>query len=125
MVTQVKTASEIAAMRESGRILATVLQKLAGILDPGQSTKYLADIAARELEALGGKPSFLGYQGFPDVICISVNNEVVHGIPNKNKIIAEGDIVGLDFGVTVDGMITDAAISVIAGKPKQKGHVEL
>ena len=125
MVTRVKTATEIAAMRTSGQMLAAVLQKLAGVLDPGQSTKYLAEIAAGELRALGGKASFLGYQGFPDVICISINNEVVHGIPSKNKIIAEGDIVGLDFGVTYEGMITDAAITVIAGKPKQKGHIDL
>jgi methionyl aminopeptidase len=125
MVTRIKTDSEIQAMRESGRMLATVLQKVASELDPGQTTKYLAQIAAAELKALGGKASFLGYQGFPDVICISVNNEVVHGIPRSTKIIADGDIVGLDFGVTYDGMITDGAISVIAGKPKQKGHVEL
>jgi methionyl aminopeptidase len=123
--TQVKTDSEIVAMRESGRMLATVLHVLKQKLEPGMSTKQLADIAAAELKALGGKPSFLGYQGFPDVICISVNEEVVHGIPKTSKIITEGDIVGLDFGVTYNGMITDSAISVIAGKPKQKGHIDL
>lgn len=112
-------------MRESGRMLATVLQLLKKGLEPGMSTKDLAVIAAAELEKLGGQPSFLGYQGFPDVICISVNNEVVHGIPNANRIIAEGDIVGMDFGVTHKGMITDSAISVIAGKSKTKGHIQL
>jgi len=125
MVTQVKTATEIKAMRESGRMLATVLQKVSNELKPGMTTKQLADIAAVELAGLGGKPAFLGYQGFPDVICISVNNEVVHGIPSTKKIIAEGDLVGLDFGVIYDGMITDSAITVIAGKAKQKGHIEL
>lgn len=125
MVTRIKTRSEIDAMRESGHMLATVLQELRPHVIPGISTKELAAIAADELEALGGKPSFLGYQGFPDVICISVNDEVVHGIPRPDKIIVEGDIVGLDFGVTVRGMITDAAISVIAGQPKQKGHIQL
>ena len=125
MTTRVKTASEIAAMRDSGRMLATVLQLLKARLEVGMSTKQLAGIAANELKKLGGEAAFLGYQGFPDVICISVNDEVVHGIPKAGKIIAEGDIVGLDFGVTYKGMITDAAISVIAGKPKQKGHVEL
>lgn len=125
MVTRVKTKQEIAAMRESGRMLATVLQLLKGKLQPGMSTKDLAVIAAEELKKLGGEPSFLGYQGFPDVICVSVNNEVVHGIPRVNKIIADGDIVGLDFGVTYKGMITDSAISVIAGKPKTKGHIDL
>ena len=125
MQTRIKTKDEIAAMRESGHILATVLQTLKPHVQPGISTKELADIAAAELASLGGTASFLGYQGFPDVICISVNNEVVHGIPKADKILAEGDIVGLDFGVTYKGMITDAAISVIAGKPKQKGHIDL
>lgn len=125
MVTRVKTPHEIAAMRDSGRMLASVLQLLKSRLQPGMSTKELADIARSELEGLGGEPSFLGYQGFPDVICISINQEVVHGIPTASKIVNEGDIVGLDFGVTVKGMITDAAISVIAGKPKQKGHIHL
>jgi len=125
MVTQVKTAAEITAMRESGRMLATVLQKLARELKPGMTTKDLANIAAAELESLGGQPTFKGYQGFPDVICISVNEEVVHGIPSSKKVINDGDIVGLDFGVTYKGMITDSAISVIAGRAKQKGHLEL
>jgi methionyl aminopeptidase len=125
MITRVKTKSEIAAMRESGRMLAAVLELLRKKLQPGMSTKDLAVIAGEELEKLGGKPSFLGYQGFPDVICTSVNNEVVHGIPSPRRIIGDGDIVGLDFGVTVRGMITDSAVSVIAGKPKTKGHIQL
>jgi methionyl aminopeptidase len=125
MVTRVKTRSEIAAMRLSGRMLATVLELLNTKLAVGQSTKDLADLAAAELKKLGGEPAFLGYQGFPDVICVSTNDEVVHGIPRRDKTIAEGDIVSLDFGVIYKGMITDAAISLIAGRPKQKGHVDL
>ncbi len=125
MITKVKTSSEISAMRESGKMLATVLQLLKSEVTAGMSTKDLADRAASELKALGGQPSFLGYQGFPDVICISLNAEVVHGIPSTARIIKEGDLIGLDFGVTVSGMITDAAISMIVGKPKQKGHVDL
>lgn len=125
MTTRVKTAKELTAMREAGKMLASVLQILKSCLEPGMSTKDLAEIAADELKKLGGKPSFLGYQGFPDVICISVNDEVVHGIPKADKIIQEGDIVGLDFGVTVRGMVTDAAISVIAGKAKRKGDILL
>jgi methionyl aminopeptidase len=125
MQTKVKTDREIKAMRESGRMLATVLRVLKPKVMPGISTKQLADLAAAELKALGGEPSFLGYQGFPDVICVSVNEQVVHGIPSTARVIEEGDIVGLDFGVTYQGMITDSAISVIAGKPKQKGHPDL
>jgi methionyl aminopeptidase len=125
MVTRVKTANEIAAMRDSGRMLATVLQILKISLQPGMTTKQLADLADAELKKLGGEAAFLGYQGFPDVICVSVNDEVVHGIPRRDKTIAEGDIVSLDFGVIYKGMITDAAISLIAGRPKQRGHIEL
>lgn len=125
MVTRIKTVKEITAMREGGCMLATVLQLLKSRLAVGMSTKDLALVAVDELKSLGGQPAFLGYQGFPDVICISVNDEVVHGIPRPDKTIAEGDIVGLDFGVLYKGMITDAAISVIAGKPKTKGHIQL
>lgn len=125
MYTKVKTLTEIDAMRTSGKMLATVLRYLEGALESGQSTKEIANLAAKELKALGGKPAFLGYHGFPDVICISVNDEVVHGIPRKNKIISEGDLIGLDFGVSYQGMITDAAITVIAGKPADAEHVKL
>lgn len=125
MQTRIKTAREIDAMRESGRMLATVLQVLRQRLEPGMSTKDLAIIADSELKALGGQPTILGYQGFPDVICVSVNDEVVHGIPSPQRVIKEGDIVGLDFCVTYKGMITDSATSVIAGKPKQQGHIRL
>ncbi len=125
MVTKVKTAKEIQAMREGGRILAEVLEVLRKNIAVGMSTKDLSILANRELKGYEAEPAFLGYQGFPDVICISVNEEVVHGIPKANKIIQDGDIVGLDFGVLWKSMITDAAISVIVGKPKQKGHIEL
>jgi methionyl aminopeptidase len=125
MTTRVKTASEISAMRESGRMLATVLEHLKAKVEPGLSTKQLAEWAGAELQKLGGRPAFLGYQGFPEVICVSVNDEVVHGIPKRDRIIASGDIVSLDFGVLYKGMITDAAISLIAGRAKQKRHLEL
>ncbi len=115
MFTRVKTAQEIEDMRVSGKMLAQVLQSLRSQVVVGISTKELNDIAARELKTLGGKPAFLGYGGFPEVICISVNEEVVHGIPRKEMIIKNGDIVSLDFGVNYNGMITDSAISVICG----------
>lgn len=125
MMTQIKTSAEVEAMRESGRMLASVLQYLKKEIAAGMSTKDLAILAARELESLGGQPAFLGYQGFPDVICISINEEVVHGIPAPSRIIKSGDIIGLDFGVTYKGMITDGAISVIVDKPKDKRHQQL
>lgn len=124
MVTKPKTASEIRAIRQSGKILSAVLDKVVSSIDVGMTTKQLANIARKEAEALGGQPSFLGYQGYPDVLCVSINDEVVHGIPGP-KVIQEGDIVGLDFGITYGGMITDAARSVIVGRPKQRRHIEL
>ena len=112
MMTQVRTPAQIAAMRESGRMLAAVLRAVAKEVASGVSTKELAEVAARELKALGGEAPFLGHEGFPDVICLSVNDEIVHGIPSPTKILNEGDIIGIDFGVRYNGMITDGAISV-------------
>lgn len=117
MKTKVKTTDEIAAIRESGRMLASVLRTVAQSVQPEMSTKQLADIAANELKALGGEAAFLGHEGFPDVICISVNDEIVHGIPSPKRILQGGDLVGLDFGVRYKGMITDGAVTVIVGKP--------
>lgn len=115
MITKVKTAEEITAMRESGRMLATVLQYLANHIEVGMTTKDLSEIAKQELRKLGGQPTFLGYFGFPDVLCVSVNDEIVHGIPKPKHIIHDGDLASLDFGVTYKGMVTDSAISLIVG----------
>ncbi|HEY2003934.1 MAG TPA: type I methionyl aminopeptidase [Candidatus Saccharimonadia bacterium] len=120
MMNRVKTAIEMERLRVSGGILAEVLRRLAAALEPGQTTGYLGEMAARELKALGGKPTFLGYQPdpsappYPSTICISVNDEVVHGIPGS-RVISEGDLVGLDFGVNYEGMFTDGAVTVVAG----------
>lgn len=116
MQNKVKTPAEVKAMRESGRILAAVLDVLRHFIRPGMTTMDLEMKAREELQHLGGEPAFLGYQGYPAVLCVSVNDEVVHGIPGS-RIIEEGDIVGMDFGVVIDGMVTDGAISVIVGKP--------
>lgn len=125
MQTRIKNRTEIKAMRESGAMLAYVLNFLQKNLTLGMSTKDIAVLATDELNKIGGKPTFLGYQGFPDVICISLNNEIVHGIPSKSKIIEDGDIISLDFGVTYQGMITDGAITTIFGKTKNKKHQQL
>ncbi len=120
MMTQVKTEAEIQAMREGGRMLAQVLHVLEQQVGAGMSTKDVAEVAKQELRKLGGQPTILGYGGFPDVICVSVNDEVVHGIPKRDHLLKEGDIVGLDFCVTHKGLITDAAVSVIIGKADKK-----
>ncbi len=116
----VKTAAEIEAMRQGGKILASVLQKVAAAVKPGVSTKELDEIAERSLRSLGAEPSFLGYKSdrlvYPASLCTSVNSEVVHGIPDKNKMLHEGDIVGLDLGCWYKGLCTDHAITVPVGK---------
>ena len=107
-------------MREGGKILAEILSELKNKVQPGVSTKYLADYAAKRLRDFKAEPVTLGYHGFPDVLCVSVNDEVVHGIPKLNYKINDGDLVSLDFVVKYKGMITDAAITVGAGKLSSK-----
>ncbi|HEV7454022.1 MAG TPA: type I methionyl aminopeptidase [Candidatus Saccharimonadales bacterium] len=115
-MTTIKTESEIAAMRESGRMLATILELMRDKATAGVSPKDMSALAKKELKALGGEPAFLGFYGYPDIICISVNNQVQHAIPDDRPFKA-GDVVNFDFGVKYKGMITDAGITVaIDGK---------
>ncbi|HEY5668054.1 MAG TPA: type I methionyl aminopeptidase [Candidatus Saccharimonadales bacterium] len=109
-----KTDVEIAAMRESGRMLATVLDVMRKEAKAGMTPKDMSAIAKKELASLGGEPAFLGYYGYPDIICISVNNQVQHSIPNEIPF-QDGDVVNFDFGVTYKGMITDSGITVCIG----------
>lgn len=109
-----KTDAEIAAMRESGRMLATVLDVMRKEAKAGLTPKDMSALAKKELARLGGEPAFLGYYGYPDIICISVNNQVQHSIPNEIPF-QDGDVVNFDFGVTYKGMITDAGITVCIG----------
>lgn len=111
----IKTDREIAIMRQAGRIVAMVLEILVGQIRAGIKTKELDDIASREMARLGGKSSFKGYRGFPANICVSVNDEIVHGIPGE-RILKEGDIVSLDVGAIYDGFQGDAAVTVGVGK---------
>lgn len=109
-----KLPEEVASMRKAGRMLAHVLDMLSKSIEPSMTTGELDDLARAELQRLGGKAPFLGYQGFPATLCVSVNDEVVHGIPG-GRVLENGDIVGLDYGVEVDGLITDSAITVAVG----------
>lgn len=111
---EIKTSEQIKLMREGGQILARILNLLKKSLREGTTTKELAQIAASELRKLGGKAAFLNYQGYPDVICVSVNDEVVHGIPGE-RVLKNGDVVGLDFGVIYGGFITDSALTAVVG----------
>ncbi len=110
----VKSDADLQSMRESGRMLALVLQKIAHEVRAGLTPKDMSRLAAKELERLGGKPAFKGFEGYSDIICISTNNEVQHSIPNDH-VFRNGDIVNFDFGVTYRGMVTDAGVTVSVG----------
>ena len=119
MKSLIKTPTEIQAMREGGKILAMVLKEVAKAVKPGIKTIELNKLAERRLRELGAKPSFLGYKSdylvYPASLCTSVNSEVVHGIPKKNKILEEGDIVGLDLGCWYKGLCVDTATTAAVG----------
>ena len=114
----IKSEQEIEAMRQAGRIVATVLEVLSRQVRPGMETRELDVIAGREIEGLGAKPSFKGYRGFPANLCVSVNDEIVHGIPGE-RVLREGDIVSLDLGAIFMGFHGDAALTVGIGKISQ------
>lgn len=109
MSVRIKTDHEIELMRAAGKILAAVHQELGHMLKPGMTTKEIDKLGEEMIRSYGCVPSFLNYQGYPASVCISVNEQVVHGIPSKNKIIQEGDIVSLDMGVIYKGYHSDAA----------------
>ena len=117
---EIKSAREINLMKNSSRIVATVLREINEIIKPGMSTKDLDDYAEKRIREMGAVPSFKGYHGFPSSICSSVNNEVVHGIPNKNKIIRNGDLVKIDTGAYLDGFHGDSCITICVGKVSDK-----
>lgn len=110
-----KSPAEIEVMREAGRITASALRVVGEAVAPGVTTAQLDEIAAEHIRNEGGKPAFLGYRGFPATLCVSVNDEVVHGIPGKRRL-REGDIVSVDCGVIVDGYYGDAAMTFPVGQ---------
>jgi methionyl aminopeptidase len=114
-----KTEAEITAMREAGKILARVLEKIRREVKAGMTPREVSALAAAETARLGGVPSFRGFEGYPDIICISNNNEVQHSIPSERPF-KNGDIVNFDYGVTVRGMVTDAGITVCVGSNPSK-----
>jgi len=111
----IKTSEEVAAIRQAGRIVAAILEILSKQVKAGMETRELDIIAVRELKKRGAKASFKGYRGFPASLCVSINDEIVHGIPGKRKL-RDGDIVSLDFGAIYNDFQGDAAITVGVGK---------
>jgi methionyl aminopeptidase len=110
----IKSAREIEIMRQAGRIVATVLAELKSQVKPGMKTRILDEIAQRETGKLGAVPSFKGYHGYPASVCVSINDEIVHGIPG-DRVMNEGDIVSIDFGVIYNDFQGDAAVTVGVG----------
>ena len=115
----IKSAREIELMTEAGRILEIVHEELAKALKPGMTTYEIDRIGEEVIRSHGCVPSFLNYNGYPASICVSINNEVVHGIPSKKRIIREGDIVSLDAGVIYKGYHSDAARTYAIGEVSQ------
>ncbi len=116
MSVTIKSEHEIELMREAGRILSIVHDEMGKIIRPGISTMDINRKGEEVIRSFGCIPSFLNYQGYPASICVSVNDEVVHGIPDKRHILKEGDIVSLDAGVIYKGYQSDAARTHAVGK---------
>jgi methionyl aminopeptidase len=116
MAIMIKTPQEIEKMRRSGQVVREVLEHVRQRVKPGASTQDLENAAAVKIEELGAKPAFKGYRGYPCVLCTSVNEEVVHGIPSASRVLREGDIVSIDTGVIIDGYYGDSAITVAVGE---------
>ncbi|MEV6106271.1 type I methionyl aminopeptidase [Streptomyces sp. NPDC051940] len=122
---EIKTPEQIAKMRAAGLVVAAMHEACAEAAQPGVSTKELDEIAAKVLADHGAKPNFLGYGGFPGNICTSVNDVVVHGIPDRETVLRNGDMISIDAGAIVDGWHGDAAITVFVGSGHAPELLEL
>ena len=112
---RLKNSAQIAAMKEAGRITGEALLVARDMIRPGISTYEIDAAIRRHIEKCGAKPTFLGYGGFPASACISINDEVIHGIPSKRRILQEGDIVSIDTGATYRGYVGDSARTIPVG----------
>jgi len=117
-----KSRDEIETMDRCNRIVARILQAVARQVEPGLSTRDLDRTAEKMCQEAGVRPAFKGYRGYPAVLCTSVNEEVVHGIPSPRKVLKDGDIIGLDFGVVLDGYFGDAAVTVPVGRVSRQAE---
>jgi methionyl aminopeptidase len=117
-----KSLQEIEKIRKACLIVADVLERIRGMVRPGVTTQELDEFAERFIVAAGAKPAFKGYRGYPKTLCTSVNNEVIHGIPSKDAVLQQGDIVSVDVGTIVDGFYGDAAITLPVGTIKPEAE---
>jgi len=115
-VIELKSAREIGLMRRAGHILSEVVDRLRTNVKSGVSTLEIDDDVERFIRSRGARPAFKGYRGFPATVCVSINEEVVHGIPSAQRRVKEGDIVGLDLGCIVEGYYADCAVTVPVGE---------
>ncbi|OIO03233.1 MAG: type I methionyl aminopeptidase [Elusimicrobia bacterium CG_4_10_14_0_2_um_filter_56_8] len=113
---EIKSSLEIESMRKASRVVAQVLLELKPRVKPGVSTAELDSFAEQRVRELGAVPAFLGYRGYPATLCVSINDEIVHGIPSPKRVIQDGDIVSLDMGAVREGFFGDAAVTVAAGR---------
>lgn len=120
---EIKTPEQFATMRQAGLVVGQTLQALKPLVVPGVTTAEIDAVAREHLAAAGATSNFLNYHGFPATICISVNDEIVHGIPGS-RVVADGDLVSLDFGAIIDGWHGDSAITVAVGEVAHE-HAEL
>lgn len=116
MAITIRTPREIEKMRRSGQVVREVLEHVRKAVKPGASTLDLETAAAEKIKELGATPAFKGYHGYPCVLCTSINNEVVHGIPSAERKLRDGDLVSIDTGVVRDGYYGDSAITVAVGQ---------
>lgn len=119
---EIKSAREVKIMRQASKIVATVLREVMAMVEPGQTTGDLDAFAERRIREMGATPSFKGYHGFPASICASINNEVVHGIPNAKRVIHRGDLLKVDTGAYFEGYHGDSCITVCVGEASKEAQ---
>jgi methionyl aminopeptidase len=113
---EIKSSREIKIMRQASAIVATVLREVISMVEPGHTTGELDAFAERRIREMGATPSFKGYHGFPASICASINHEVVHGIPNKKRVIHKGDLLKVDTGAYFEGYHGDSCVTICVGE---------
>jgi methionyl aminopeptidase len=120
-----KSPAEIARMRAASELVAAVLTDLQGAIAPGVSTGELDERAEAKIRAAGAAPAFKGYHGYPATLCVSINEEVIHGIPSRKRLLKDGDIVSVDVGAVLDGFVGDSAVTFPVGVISQRAALLL
>ena len=115
-----RSAAELERMREAGRLVGEVLTELSARVGPGVSTAELDELAEQRIRQAGATPAFKGYHGYPATICASINDEVIHGIPSDRRVLADGDIISIDVGASLDGYFGDSALTLPVGRVSEQ-----